>query len=97
MPNADIVISGQIFEFAANAKSRLFSTYMTTSNKLTITARNNADHSSTSRSLESAASDTVVWFSEDDVKRLMTATIKDTLDRYLADTTVSQRAVRPSR
>ena len=33
----------------------------------------------------------------DDVKRLMTATIKDTLDRYLADTTISQRAVRPSR
>jgi len=27
----------------------------------------------------------------------MTATIKDTLDRYLADTTISQRAVRPSR
>jgi hypothetical protein len=27
----------------------------------------------------------------------MTATIKATLDRYLADTTVSQRAVRPSR
>jgi hypothetical protein len=38
-----------------------------------------------------------VWFSEDDVKRLMTATIQDTHDRYLADTTVSQRAVRPGR
>ena len=97
MPNADIVISGQIFEFAANAKSRMFSTYLTTSNKLTITARNTVDHSSTARSLESAQSDTVVWFSEDDVKRLLTATIKDSLDRYLADTTVSQRAVRPGR
>jgi hypothetical protein len=97
MPNADIVISGQLFEFAANAKSRMFSTYITTSNKLTITARNNADHSITSRSLESAQSDTVVWFSEDDVQRLMMATIKDTIDRYLADTTISQRAVRPSR
>jgi hypothetical protein len=97
MPNADIVISGQIFEFAANAKSRVFSTHLTTSNKLTITARNNGDRSSTSRSLEGAQSDTVVWFSEDDVKRLMTATITDTIDRYLADTTVSQRAVRPSR
>ena len=96
-PNADIVISGQIFEFAANAKSRMFSTYLTTSNKLTITARNNVDRSSTSRSLEGAQSDTVVWFSEDDLKRLMTATVKDTIDRYLADTTISQRAVRPGR
>ena len=97
MPNADIVISGQIFEFAANAKSRLFSTYITTSNKLTITARNNGDRSTTSRSLESAQSDTVVWFSEDDVQRLLAATVKDSIDRYLEDTTVSQRAVRPKR
>ena len=96
-PNADIVISGQIFEFSANAKSRMFSTYLTTSNKLTISARNNVDHSSTSRSLESAQSDTVVWFSEDDVERLVVATIKDTIDRYLADTTISQRALRPKR
>ena len=91
------MISGQIFEFVANAKSRVFSTYLTTSNKLTITARNIVDNSSTSRSLESAQSDTVVWFSEDDVKRLLTATVKETIDRYLADTTISQRAVRPAR
>ena len=96
-PNADIVISGQIFEFSANAKSRMFSTYLTTSNKLTISARNNVDRSSTSRSLESAQSDTVVWFSEDDVQRLVVATIKDTIDRFLADTTISQRALRPKR
>lgn len=96
-PDADIVISGQIFEFAANAKSRLFSTYLTTSNKLTITARNNVDRSSTNRSIEGSQSDTVVWFAEDDVKQLMAATIKDTLDRYLSDTTILQRAVRPSR
>jgi hypothetical protein len=97
IPDADIVISGQIFEFAANAKSRLFSTYITTSNKLTITARNNVDRSSTSRSIEGSQSDTVVWFAEDDVKQLMAATMKDTLDRYLSDTTILQRAVRPSR
>jgi hypothetical protein len=97
MPNADIVISGQLFEFAANAKSRMFSTHLTTSNKLTIMARNNTDRSVTSRSLESAQSDTVVWFSDEDVQRLMVATIKETIDRYLADTTISQRAVRPKR
>ena len=97
VPNADIVISGQLFEFSANAKSRLFSTHLTTSNKLTITAKNNVDRSATSRSLESAQTDTVVWFDEEDVKRLMTATIKETLDRYLNDTTIGQRAVRPNR
>ena len=95
--DADIVISGQIFEFSANAKSKVFSTSLTTSNKLTIVARNNVDRSSTSRSLEGAQSDTVFWFGEEDVQKLMTGTVKDTLDRYLSDTTISQRALRPIR
>jgi len=55
------------------------------------------DRSSTNRSIEGSQSDTVVWFAEDDVKQLMAATMKDTLDRYLLDTTILQRAVRPSR
>jgi hypothetical protein len=97
VPEADIVISGQIYEFAANAKSRLFSTYVTTGNKVTITARNNEDRSSTSRSLEGAQTDTVIWFGEEDVQRLLAATVKDTLDRYLSDTTIVQRALRPAR
>ena len=97
VPDADIVISGQVFEFAAHAKSRIFSTALSTSNKLTVTARNKVDGSSTSRSLEGAQTDTVFWFSEDDVKQLVTETIKDTLDRYISDTTISQRALRPNR
>jgi uncharacterized lipoprotein YajG len=95
--DADIVISGQIFEFSANAKSRLFSTYLTASNKLTITAQNNVDRSGTSRSLEGSQSDTVFWFGDEDVQRLLTATIKDIIERYLSDTTISQRALRPTR
>ena len=97
VPDADIVISGQIFEFTAHAKSRILSTALSTSNKLTITARNKVDGSSTNRSLEGAQTDTVFWFSEDDVKQLVTETIKETLDRYISDTTISQRALRPNR
>ena len=45
-PNdADIVISGQVLDFSANAKSRLFSTVVNTSSKLVITARNLGDQS----------------------------------------------------
>ena len=95
--DADIVISGQIFEFTANAKSRLFSTYLTAANRLTITAQNKADGSSTSRSLEGAQTDTVIWFAEEDVQKLLASTVKDTLDRYLSDTTIAQRALRPAR
>jgi hypothetical protein len=97
-PNdTDIVISGQLLDFSANAKSRLFSTAVNTSSKLVITARNLGDQSSTTRGIEGAQRDTVVWFSEDDVQQLLSATLKDGIDRYLDDTTIAQKALRPAR
>jgi hypothetical protein len=95
--NADIVISGQLFDLSANAKSRLFSTVVTTSSKLVVTARNIGDQSSTTRSIEGAQRETVFWFSEDDVQQLLTATLKDDIDRYIAETTIEQKALRPTR
>jgi hypothetical protein len=95
--DADIVISGQLLDFSANAKSRLFSTVVNTSSKMVITARNIGDQSSTIRGVEGAQRDTVVWFSEDDVQQLLAATLKDSIDRYLADTTIQDKALRPAR
>ena len=95
--DADIVISGQLLDFSANAKSRLFSTVVNTGSKLVITARNIGDQSSTVRNIEGAERDTVVWFSEDDVQQLLAATLKESIDRYLADTTIDHKALRPVR
>jgi hypothetical protein len=95
--DADIVISGQLLDFSANAKSRLFSTVVNTSSKMVITARNIGDQSSTIRGVEGAQRDTVVWFSEDDMQQLLAATLKDSIDRYLADTTIQDKALRPAR
>ena len=94
--DADIVISGQLLDFSANAKSRPFSTVVTTSSKMVISARNIGDQSSTIRNVEGAQQDTVVWFSEDDVQQLLAATLKDDIDRYLADTTIEHKALRPA-
>ena len=95
--DADIVISGQVLDFSANAKSRLFSTVVTTSSKLVIVARNIGDQSSTTRGVEGAQRNTVVWFDEDDVQQLLADTLKDDLDRYLAETTIEHKALRPAR
>lgn len=95
--DADIVISGQLLDFSANAKSRFFSTVVTTSSKLVIVARNIGDQSSTTRSLEGSQRETVFWFSEDDVQQLLAATLKDDVDRYLAETTIEDKALRPTR
>jgi len=95
--DADIVISGQILDLSANAKSRVFSTVLTTSLKLVISARNVGDRTSTMRSVEGAQHDTVVWFSDDDLQELTAATLQDGIDRYIADTTIEKLALRPSR
>ncbi len=95
--DADIVISGQLLDFSANAKSRLFSTLVNTSSKMVITARNLGDQSRTIRGVEGAQRNTVVWFSEDDVQQLLAATLKDGIDRFLDDTTIEQKALRSVR
>lgn len=95
--DADIVISGQILDLSANAKSRVFSTVLTTNLKFVITARNVGDRTTTMRSIEGAHHDTVVWFSENDIQELTAATVQDGIDRYIVDTTIDQGALRPSR
>lgn len=91
---ADIVISGQLLDFSAHAKSRLFSTVVNTSSKLVITARNLGDQSATTRNIEGSQRDTVFWFDDADVQQLLAATLKDGFDRYLADTMIEGKAVR---
>jgi hypothetical protein len=95
--DADIVISGRLLDFSANAKSRFFSTVVSTSSKMVITAKNLGDQSATIRTVEGAQRDTVVWFSEADVQQLLAATLKDSIDRYIDDTTINQKALRPTR
>ncbi|MEO8341106.1 MAG: hypothetical protein ABI604_15575 [Nitrospirota bacterium] len=95
--DTDIVISGQLLDFSVNAKSRLFSTVVTTSSKLVIAAKNIGDQSSMTRSIESAQRETLFWFSEDDVQQLLAATLKDSIERFLADTTIDHKALKPIR
>ncbi|MCX5721645.1 MAG: hypothetical protein NT179_06400 [Nitrospirae bacterium] len=95
--DADIVISGQLLDFSANAKSRVFSTVVNTSSKLVITAKNLGDQGTTTRNVEGSQRDTLFWFCDEDVQHLLAATLKDDFDRYLADTTIEQKAVRTAR
>lgn len=95
--DADIVISGQVQDFSANAKSRVFSTVIDANCRFTVQARNLADKSTTTRTVEGAQNRTVFWFSEDDVQELLAATLKDGIDRLIADTMIEQKGLRPAR
>ena len=96
VPDADIIISGQVNSLLVNAKSRVFSTVINASNKFSIQARNVIDSSTTIRSVEGAQRTTVFWFAEEDVQELLAATLKEGIDRFIADTMVSDRALRPA-
>ena len=95
--DADIIISGQVQDFSATVKSRVFSTVIDTSSRFTIQARNLADRSTTIRTIEGGRSRTVFWFNEDDVREQLAATLKDGLDRLIADTMIDNKALRPAR
>lgn len=95
--DADIVITGHIQEFSANAKSRPFSTVIDTATRFTLHARNLGDKSTTTRSIEGVQSKTVFWFEEEDVQELLAATVKDGIDRFIADTVIEQKSLRPAR
>lgn len=95
--DADIVIGGQLLDFSVNAKSRIFSTVVTVNTKLIITAKNVGDQSSTIRNIEGAQRKTIFWFDEGDVQQLLAVTLKDDIDRYLADTTIDQKTLRSAR
>ena len=95
--DADIVISGQVHDFSANAKSRPFSTKIETKSQISIQAKNMGDRSTTTRSIESARSWTVFWFNEEDVQESLAATLTDGIDRLIADTKIAEKALRPVR
>jgi len=95
--DADIVISGQVDEFSANAKSRVFSTLIDTKSRIEIQAKNVSDNSTTARTVENARTKTVFWFDEEDVQELLTDTLADGIDRLIADTKIAGKALKPVR
>jgi hypothetical protein len=94
--DADIVISGQVDDFSANARSRVFSTVIDTKSRVTIQAKSLSDRSTTTRNIEGARSRTVFWFDEEAVQELLATTLYDGIDRFIADTRIEQRSLRPS-
>ncbi|MCP9454715.1 MAG: hypothetical protein NNA18_01225 [Nitrospira sp.] len=95
--DADIVITGEVEELSANARSRPFSTVIEIKQRLVITAKNRADNSSLTRIIEGGRTRTVFWFEEEDVLDLLNETINDGLDRFIADTKLDQGLLRSVR
>lgn len=94
---ADIVIGGEIREFAANAKSRVFNTKLTGESRLVIKAKNLADDSSTVRNIQGEQTKLVFWFTSEDLETLMSGLLQDGLDRFVADTKIDGRVLKSAK
>ncbi|MGE0468641.1 MAG: hypothetical protein AB7L09_07735 [Nitrospira sp.] len=97
VPDADIVITGQVLDFSASAKSRVGSTVIDTKSRFKVVAKNQADQSTTIRNIEGGRSRTVFWFSEDDIQEQLSVTLKDGIERLISDTTIEDKALRSVR
>lgn len=94
---ADIVITGEVRDFSANGKARFMNTKIWAESRLVITAKNIADGSTTTRNIQGEQTQTVFWFDSDDIRDLLSATLKDGLDRFLTDTKIEDRALKSAK
>ena len=94
---ADIVIGGEIRDFSANAKSRVFNTKLTGESRLVIKAKNLTDDSSTVRNVQGEQTKLVFWFTSEDVETLMAGLLQDGIERFIADTKIEGRGLKSAK
>ncbi|MBS0169101.1 MAG: hypothetical protein JSR62_01995 [Nitrospira sp.] len=91
---ADIVIGGEILNFSANAKSRVFNTKLAGESRLVVKVKNLADDSTTQRNIQGEQTKLVFWFTSEDVENLMSGLLQDGIERFIADTKIEGRALK---
>lgn len=89
----DITITGQVQQLSAQARSRFFSTKITAKVNVVIRAANASDHSTVRLNLDGMHEDAVFWFEPQEVQELVNRTLKENLDKVLADISVQNRAL----
>ncbi len=90
----DVTLSGQIREFAVSVKSRAFSTKLAVALNMEIQGINVSDKSRTRVTVEGSRTETVFWFTEEDVQRLVSETLRENLEKMAADMRVENRTLR---
>jgi hypothetical protein len=89
----DVVITGQVQQVSASARSRFFSTKMTARVKAVIQAANASDRSTVRLNLDGMRENAVFWFEPAEVQELVNRALAENLDKVLADVKVQDRAL----
>lgn len=90
----DVILSGKLLELSANANSKVMRTAITVTSKLLVQGVNAADGSTVRMTLNGAGSQSVFWFESEDVQRLLTDVIDESLEKLATDTKVEGKLLR---
>ena len=93
--SADVVLSGQIESYWSEAVTRFARTELAARNRLVLKAINVGDGSTVRTTVEGEGTRTVVFFDLEDLEKLHSEALGQTLARFLADVVVADRALKP--
>lgn len=92
---ADVVLTGRIEAYWSEAVTRFARTELKASNRLAIDLSNAADGSMVRTTVAGAGASTAIFFDLADLEQLNSAALAESLDRFLAEVVVKDRALKP--
>jgi hypothetical protein len=91
---ADVVLSGQIESYWSEAVTRFARTELAARNRLVLKAINVGDGSTVRTTVEGEGTKTVIFFDVEDLERLNSEALGQTLARFLADVVVADKTLK---
>jgi hypothetical protein len=95
--SVDVVLSGQIESYWSEAVTRFARTELAAKNRLVLKAVNVGDGSIVRTTVVGEGTKTVVFFDLEDLAKLNSEALGQTLSRFLADVVVADRALKPKK
>ncbi len=95
--SVDVVLSGQIESYWSEAVTRFARTELAAKNRLVLKAVNVGDGSIVRTTVVGEGTLTVVFFDLEDLAKLNSEALGQTLARFLADVVVADRALKPKK
>jgi len=95
--SADVVLSGEIESYWSEAVTRFARTELAAKNRLVLKAANVGDGSIVRTTVVGEGTKTVVFFDLEDLEKLNSEALGQTLARFLADVVVADRALKPKK
>jgi hypothetical protein len=89
-----VTISGKVLEFFVNAVSSFGSTKLSSLSKTVVEAVNAEDGSIVRMALNSAGAHTVMWFDPEDAENLLSESLSNSLEKFVAETKVEKKILR---